>query len=103
MKTDTNTEPKTKHTPGPWKTDKLPSIGIDGNESFTWGVLTGDGYKVGLLGKNQEANARLIASAPYLLEACKMLVASLSPDNSRIDNPLGVKAICDAIAKAEGK
>lgn len=56
------------HTPGPWKTD----INYESQR-----VLSKDGFCVAdctFLGKRKQealANARLIAKAPELLEACK--------------------------------
>lgn len=101
------------HTPGPWE------IGYGGayvgcrNEKIGgfaklfdvrgWGYLTGNGH--GALGLNgdkaaeiQFANARLAASAPELLEACKAVIA---------EHREGYGLACldqvnAAIAKAEG-
>lgn len=85
-----------KHTPGPWSVredigavfdrDGLP-IATGGSESY----------------EEYQANARLIAAAPELLEACKQAYDVIDdmdgPWNlDRIYNTLKV-----AIAKAEGK
>lgn len=50
---------ETKHTPGPWKVD------------YNWAVKD---YLGGLVCSPNEANARLIAAAPEMLEALKGLV-----------------------------
>lgn len=46
-----------------------------------------------------EANARLIAAAPELLEALKAIESCLSPD----DNDYAAQKVRAAIAKAEGR
>jgi hypothetical protein len=67
---------KSKHTPGPWKAQ--PREGIEGQ----WEVVSA--CKIGWLiaaaapdidGDPDEANARLIAAAPELLEALEHLAA----------------------------
>lgn len=56
---------KPKHTPGPWVATKF--MGTYGGPD-TWGVrLSNDTGITPML----EANARLIAAAPELLEACR--------------------------------
>lgn len=63
---------KAQHTPGPWFVTKF----TDG----IYGITFEDGgdLRVELIGtigtnENQEANARLIAAAPELLEACQYI------------------------------
>lgn len=73
-----------KHTPGPWETFK----GQDG-----WGIV---GLCGGYYGELSEANARLIAAAPELLEALHGLL--LFPNNPRENNKARA-----AIAKATGE
>ena len=66
-----------KHTPGPWEMRELkgyqssdPVFLIEGNTTLHLMVVAfPDGHVVG----ENEANARLIAAAPDLLEACKAL------------------------------
>ncbi len=94
---------KTKHTPGPW---------IHLKKGYEYEILCNkrndvladvyDHFK----NKNEselEANARLIAAAPELLEACKralqQLDESLPTDEG---NKMAVKRCKDAISKAEG-
>ena len=55
------------HTPGPWVYDFDP----DGNRHV---VYSDDGKVTELRFKDAEANARLIAAAPDLLEACQRMV-----------------------------
>jgi len=60
---------KTEHTPGPWRTV--------GNKAGSWSVLSGNICLAVLARKDclewNEANARLIAAAPELLEALQNL------------------------------
>lgn len=106
-----------KHTPGPWKAGHMILMGSDGlRKKDMWGVSSdymvkdkndeGTEYEYGyaicdviptdwrLL---PEADAKLIAAAPELLEACKRIVAA----------PFGValgdlEVLKAAVAKAEG-
>ncbi|MEE3046621.1 MAG: hypothetical protein VX620_15335 [Pseudomonadota bacterium] len=106
-------EAQTKHTPGPWKSYILRSkAGRDlgwivehSNGRIAWTSLAyADTNKEA--DKNdpaREANARLIAAAPDLLNACKAVfddVASIDND-SCLSLEVG-RALKAAIAKAEG-
>src|SRR4029078_8318433 len=89
VKTNMNTQ---KHTPGPWEHDgdevyRITSE-INSHPICTIDDLNGD--------DEMEANARLIASAPELLEACKAYV------NSEKDSIALLELMEKAIAKAEG-
>jgi len=85
----------TKHTPGPWETnDKRPQcngIGIFSGSQFLAFVGDSDSQTP------CEANARLIAAAPDLLEALIKTAALLHPDLPEH------KAARIAIAKALGE
>lgn len=72
----------TKHTPGPWIA--IHSIPEEGSECF-WlraqpggTICRGFSQEIGTINGpqsgEQEANARLIAAAPELLEACQAMV-----------------------------
>ena len=107
----------TKHTPGPWNLKenfrKKPALHL------SWTIQTVDQVLAhvsgGHTGAEEDANARLIAAAPELLEACKELEMRLSlarislahmADQGGVDNmpvPLFLKKAREAIAKAEGK
>lgn len=100
------------HTPGPWVWDSTV-WDYDPKEDAPWLVTEASGDRV-LHGKIQcpsEANARLIAAAPDLLEAIELFVAWSKDENhntgstfwGRIDmlRDLDSKAIA-AIAKATG-
>lgn len=87
-----------KWTPGPWDVyDNGDGIRIDGAE-ITLAFIDGDyrdqDYSI------QMANARLIASAPDLLEALDALVNSADNPAQFFDAVIGARA---AIAKAKGE
>jgi hypothetical protein len=67
-------------------------------------IVNGDGFAIDGLPEDEcEANGRLIAEAPELLEACKLLLETLNrikPEGFRV---LGQSEALAAIAKAEGK
>jgi hypothetical protein len=78
----------TEHTPGPWH---YATTG-----PWLLGVFVGDDFIAGVAASdNHEANARLIAAAPALLEALEVLVNNASLNNRR--------AARAAIAKALGE
>ena len=92
-----------KHTPGPWTMSRPMGTGhLEGREPWFWVsadrtlhlqvAACPDGYVAG----ENEANARLIAAAPDLLEALTDLLGwqTLAPDDV-------VAAARAAIAKAE--
>ena len=91
-----------KHTPGPWYVD-------DGmvkvkDPSALWGYrIVAD---AGLVGNVREANARLIAAAPKLLEACKAYIqhrkAFIAANPNRISEADLITLVGRAIAEAEG-
>lgn len=70
----------TKHTPGEWYwTDAYPKSS-DGERTWSligaggYGILSCDGVGNSPQGLNNEANARLIAAAPELLEQLQEMV-----------------------------
>jgi hypothetical protein len=105
-----------KHTPGPWKLDRdelhygsLSTV-VAGKKSKRF-----PGYQMfvdvgGLADVNeQEANARLIASAPELLEALKDLLRDIDTiDEFAINNTVlpmweDIERAKALVAKAEGR
>lgn len=85
-----------KHTPGPWNIDKDDSgngvsANVNGSRYWITGVIQEPGKEF-----SDEANARLIAAAPDLLEALQNIVES-GLSTSRIS------AARAAIAKATGE
>ncbi|WP_129112313.1 hypothetical protein [Burkholderia pseudomallei] len=88
-----------KHSRGPWNWDDTV-WNYDPEQQAPW-LLDGDGNRV-LSGEIQcnEANARLIAAAPELLEALLDAKDWLTPSNS----PHGLRErINIALAKARGE
>lgn len=93
----------TKHTPGPWSLFIESGVvrpGIEAKSvSFSVVVWGADGDSEGVHGRTSDeaiANARLIATAPELLDACKAARA-LTPDGTHTASVLDA-----AIAKAVG-
>ena len=90
-----------KHTPGPW----VPYAGTSGvfivsnqamgYETVAHALALDDGARPA---KVVEANARLIAAAPELLEACEMALRLRLDDDSEVAD-----AVRAAIAKAKGE
>jgi hypothetical protein len=94
-----------KHTPGPWKTvARNYPIADTGDYDGCWEVLTGDPKKpiVQIWGDSDEdeANARLIAAAPDLLEA---MISFTNSAYIKKHHPKRYAAAMAAIAKAEGQ
>ena len=89
-----------KHTPGPWVVDPAVRQGFTvyaPKEGFIVGTQDEEG-RYGAI--ESEANARLIAAAPELLEALKSVIAWLdAPDESAFSDSELARA---AIAKATG-
>jgi len=97
---------KIKHTPGPWHYKKDSFKISIGNKSTRHDYLEHD-YTVAVINDNSfqsEANARLIAVAPDLLEACRELWFAIQVIPVDWNNPeakeLSAKAI-DAMDGAE--
>lgn len=92
---------ETKHTPGPWcLSDESPMIIQDECKVIVGSASTypNSGYFPGQ--KEAEANARLIAAAPELLEACEGLLGLAERDGWL---HVAVNAARAAIAKAKGE
>jgi hypothetical protein len=99
---------ESRHTPGPWKVSgcRMARKGFE-NPMIECGE-THEPLIAELLGQDRAwetkiANARLIAAAPELLEACKAAVTQFeaNADYAFSDREV-IKAIQSAIAKAEG-
>ncbi len=85
-----------KHTKGPWEQRTFAIYAGKELIAHTGGTL-GAGPKT----MEQEANARLIAAATDLLEACKAMLSSPTYGNEPSDE--AVEMTIAAIAKAEGQ
>lgn len=107
---------KTKHTPGPWLAQGQENVASGKRE---WVIKTPEVDCVSRViattpyskkYNDHEANARLIAAAPELLEACQLASAAIKSYQMRLpksaiweqDNK-DLEIIKKAIAKAEGK
>lgn len=101
-----------KHTPGPWEAEfgvaynvRAPHGGIIAQISRQRGRFAAQGY---IDSEESAANARLIAAAPDLLEACEKTLEMI--DAHREITAIEVMArrdgvrdvLCVAIAKAKG-
>jgi len=96
-----------QHTPGPW-TARINDRGIGDAD-----VIHRDDEKYSVICRMYDAmlckghggtaadNARLIAAAPDLLEACKITLENLRPLYP--SNHLCIKKLTSVIAKAEGR
>lgn len=78
-----------KHTPGPWEQSGCSVYGKTTAKPIC--LMSGPAMQ-----EEREANARLIASAPELLEACKMALNLYKHSPYTIEDTLR-----QAIAKAE--
>jgi hypothetical protein len=90
----------TAHTPGPWKvyrtTDGTAILGVGDADS---GGISDANFGLWRSGEEREANARLIAAAPELLDMLKRVLRA-SPVFER-DCLYG--EACEFVAKAEGR
>ncbi len=94
------------HTPGPWKAADQG----EGKRGKTLGICISGGNGMPLFfvprgTPTSEANARLIAAAPDLLNASKTLLERIDCDPFRdiAGVPSGIQRAKNAIAKAEGR
>jgi hypothetical protein len=92
-----------KHTPGPWRIAPASDY-ADGSlnvDADTRGYVCLAGFRDD---PEARANARLIAAAPDLLEACKRILADIDSNATlafEIDGD-ALEALDSAITKAEG-
>ena len=96
-----------KHTPGPWKVSLTDDTTVIAPDNSVIAEIDGD-YNQPDLWPIMEANARLIAAAPELLEALKDCIKRLRKcalHNGNSED--AVNAMCEqfdtAIAKVEGR
>ena len=92
-----------EHTPGPWNIRKVPTGRMGRDWSEIPGVVTCHSFERN--GETQcgvymsEANARLIAAAPDLLDALKMV---LDDPEALQGRPRTYECVMEAIQKATG-
>ena len=97
-----------KHTRGPWTVAPSFSIGSSGTHVCT--VSSAVEVTAPTVDANDrpdderlDADAALIAAAPTLLEAANALLDALETCDLHEDAAKAHDALCEAIAKAEGK
>lgn len=92
----------TKHTPGPWKARRDSELDHEGKLRFEIYSHKGEAITGWGCVRQTEANARLIAAAPEMLEALKDLMTFI-PDSGNPDSKIAIcrKAAVLAIRKAE--
>ncbi len=98
-----------KHTPGPWKIERIP-IESKGGSNTCWKIgpfhaCIYDDWRpreIGISEGENEANARLIAAAPELLEACNAARRFVAADSVMTISEC-LQILDMAIAKAEGR
>ena len=94
------------HTPGPWAARRMHTGGFDIMDPRNRDVVTV--YGGGVETESREANARLIAAAPDLLEALRQTTAQISVWRSINGDMVGALADLEnnaraAIRKATGE
>lgn len=97
----------TQHTPGPWSVETWPAREGDEQKRPRLVILADGGYLTELedtfdreTHAAQEANARLIAAAPEMLEALRLVMSDPSRRGLLTDT---VEAIRTIIRKAQGE
>lgn len=96
---------ETKYTPGPWGYDDYDHTAFC-SDKYKEDYFMRIEWSVDALGIPEEeiqANARLIAAAPELLEALEELIAMNNCNYDRTIQENGYKKARAAIAKARGK
>jgi hypothetical protein len=89
---------KDQHTPGPWAIARCGENDPKPCGIYSEGIATGMVCSIGTQHESAQANARLIASAPELLEALRAMVAR-GPFMDQRATAEGL-ANCEALAKA---
>lgn len=93
---------KTPHTPGPWLSFKAGGVYSENGREI---IFSAHNTRSGSA-EEREANARLIAAAPELLEACRRalaLIESLPYEPSSSPSTRAQDALVDAIIRATGE
>ena len=91
-----------KHTPGPWEPGEEAGIWAGKRKICVMRYFLNKSNPLKICEKETQANARLIAAAPELLEACKNLIYSFNTMDAK-DISVSIKMGKQAITKAEGK
>lgn len=93
----------TVHTKGPWEVAEPDRNGQAIVRAEEYEVATCWHHCLGSIEKEMEANARLIAAAPELLEALRGIIEIGKRDMSNPKYDGYFESACAAIAKAEGR
>lgn len=96
---------KSRHTLGPWILqvyDKRSQRTKEGNTNCYYSVSSNDGSPIQIPSKN-EANARLIAAAPVMLEALKVALKVMLIQCNPTAHYVEIDSVRKAIAKARGE
>lgn len=88
------------HTPGPWEVVRLSGVGGPCAIRMAYKPPSGRTF-YGVQAIYLDADARLIAAAPELLEACRFFLTSFGAVTEQQQDALTLAS--RAIAKAEGK
>lgn len=123
MNDETEIVTQARHTPGPWEIERVP-IESRGGSNTMWkiGPMVACIYddwrprEKGISENANQANARLLAAAPELLEACKVAAVAFGlyaihhkskgtpeGDVKALENGKLERVCLAAIAKAEGR
>lgn len=95
-------KPVVQHTPGPWEFSR-EDVENKPNYHFIIEDTKGERVIATVHGNDGEANARLIAAAPELLEALKALTEHLTDKGGYSTHGSSFGVAKQAIAKAEGR
>lgn len=90
---------KPKHTPGPWKVVKDVTEPV-----HHFDIQCANGFQVARLypfQRAREENARLIAAAPELLEACETVLRSIEDEELTLEECRDL--LVATLSKARGK
>lgn len=102
----TATKTNVTRTPGPWYAEwRHPDLAVWGGPGGDDDTHVASIYGDGTI-ENADANARLIAAAPDLLDALKAMVASYDGLRDSLTSPVVLEKLARAdaaIAKAEGR
>lgn len=90
-----------KHTPGPWRAEYTNDTGPE-DDCFQqwWDIVNDDGDTIAEV--YREANARLIAAAPELLNSLRRVLRMLEINDARLANFGEIEEARSIISRAEG-
>lgn len=99
-----------KHSPGPWKLERVPIQSRGGsNTAYKIGPMAACIYddwtprEIGISEAQNKANAQLVSAAPDLLSACESALALLDdPDADGFASNRVEALLRSALAKAKG-